>query len=280
MTILNRSFRSIATALACATLLGISVPSDAQDKSSVPDGFNHVLLYMGNGIFDPNSPAPRPGITDCVNGFCNGDFFQKEVAHRTDAQIREQENLAKAFFLKRFGIDVDDPANIGRITLQMFTFHPDLEYRLYIASSTRVPPEGWIVRDGGWKLEVIDPNGIDLGGEFAGQHANQGNLMFYGDYNILITNNGGVPKDELVIHYKSHKPAITTPDGMTFLCDVSQDKWGEGVGMGTFQAIKRPDGLIRANVRNALSFPPSSRVINFPKLPAYGDHPLHGKSDN
>jgi hypothetical protein len=38
----------------------------------------------------------------------------------------------------------------------------------YSMAGERVPAEGWEVRDGGWQLVVIDPDGFELGGDFAG----------------------------------------------------------------------------------------------------------------
>jgi len=273
MNILPKKYWFAVIAFAYVTLISFSGVANASGKQSIPDGFSHMLVYMGTGIFDPENLEPRPGVTGCTGGFCDGEYFQKEIMGRNDDEILMLEIKAKEFFLQRYGIYVDDPSMIGRTTFEMFTFNPDIQYRVYVAAGTKVSSEGWIIRDGGWKLEVIDPEGIDLGGELAGMHADKGYVMFFGDYNILVTDSHGKLKEELVISYKSTDPAVIAEDGsMTFRCEMSQEEWGKGQGFGTFTFIPQEDGTIRANGRNVLTFPPVSRLIEYPAKPAYGDH--------
>lgn len=240
----------------------------AAGKPATPAGFDHVLLYMGTGIYDPNDPEPRPGLTDCSGLFCDGMYFQKEVMHRTDEEISELEVEAKEFYKVRFGIDVDDPTFSGRVGLEMFTVNPDFEYRVQLGSGMKVSQDGWMIRDGGFRLDVLDPNGIALGGESEGGFAPAGSAMFFGNYNILATTKKGKPLKEIIIFYRSKFPAFSLENGsFIFVCDMFHEEWGEGLGMGNIRFIPQEDGLIRGNGRNVLSFPPSSDVEFFPEFP-------------
>jgi len=60
--------------------------------SAIPDGYQKFLVYLANGVYNPNDPnytAP------------DGMFFQKQIMHRTDAQIAQEQAKALAFFNQR-----------------------------------------------------------------------------------------------------------------------------------------------------------------------------------
>ena len=274
MNMMVSSFRSMVAACAIATSLGMSSHAAADGKITTPDGFDSLVVYMGTGIFDPAVPEPRPGVVGCDGLFCDGLYFQKDVMQRTDEEIYNLTLEAKQFYLERFGIDVDDPDNDGRVSFDMFTLNPDFEYRLYAISGMKVPSQGWLIRDGGFKLEVIDPDGIELGGELAGTHAPFGAAMFFGNYNILVTNKNGKPKDELLIFYASDVPGEILPNGsFVFRCDMFNDELGQGLGLGTIANVPLDDGTVRANGRNIITFPPASNLLEFPENPTIGAHP-------
>ncbi len=246
----------------------------AKRGATTPAGFDQTLLYMGTGLFDPNNANPRPGLTNCSGLFCDGDFFQKNVMGRTDEEIYNLRQEAKDFFLQRFGIDVDDPANADRIAFEMFTVNPDFEYRVHLMSGKTTPPEGWMIRDGGFRIDILDPQGYELGGESEGTFAPAGFSMFFGNYNILITNKRGKPVDELIIFYKSLFPAGTMDNGsFIFVCEMFHEQWGEGVGFGNIRFIPQENGLMRGNGRNILTFPPASDFNDWPEFPLIDAHP-------
>ncbi len=277
------TYKNITTALiTLISILCFSATSYADDnkkrragKMSTPDGFDQVLLYMGTGIFDPNNPEPFPGVTGCNGGFCDGEFFQKEIMKRTDEEIAALEQSAKDYFNTEYGLNVDELVANGRIEFKDFTFNPDIQYRLYAKSGTRVPSEGWIIRDGGFHIVITDPNGIELGGDHVGKTATTNNMMFFGNYNILVTDRYGYPKRELIINYQSSDPALITPDGslMTFNCEIIHEKWGVGQAYGTYEFIPQDDGRIQANGRNILTFGKLSTVTEYPAFPAHDMHP-------
>ena len=238
-----------------------------------PDGFDKLVLYMGNGKFDPGFSEPRPGVF-CEGLFCDGTFFQKDIMGRTDAEILELRETAKTHFYDFFGIDVDDPAMVGRISFDLFMVNPDFQYRVHALSGEQVPSEGWIIRDGGYSLTITDPAGIALGGESTGLHAAQGAGGFFGNYNILTTDKHGNANGELIIHYASETPTVPLANGdFYFKCAMFNDEWGEGIGMGIMNFIPRDDGLVRGNVRNVLTFAPASTVEDFPISPAFDEKP-------
>jgi hypothetical protein len=237
-----------------------------------PNGFKKLALYLGTGLFDPKIDEPRPGVTGCTGVFCDGEFFQQNIMHRTPAETEEIKNQAKAYYLKQFGIDVDDPALSGRITFDMFMVNPDFQYRVHALSDEPVSGDGWIIRDGGFRLSIIDPKGVALGGNNSGLMAPQGSMMFFGNYNILAADKHGKPKKEIIVFYKSINAGEPLPNGsFVFRCNMFNQQWGEGLGLGTMLFIPQKDGRIRANARNVLTFPPASTETEFSTKPAFDD---------
>ena len=98
--------------------------------------------------------------------------------------------------------------------------------------------------------------------------------MFFGNYNILVTNKNGKPKDELLIFYESDVPGEALPNGsFVFRCDMFNDELGDGIGVGTILTVPLNDGTVRANGRNVITFPPVSELLGFPENPPIGAHP-------
>jgi len=274
----------MALALGLQSQVSIAGPGKAMDGAAgdnaknemvTPAGFDSLVLYIGAGIFDPSVSETRPGVTGCTGLFCDGDFFQKEIMNRTDAEVAEIRENARQHFIMHFGIDVDDPAYAGRVRLTQFMVNPDFQYRVHALSNEQVPNEGWIIRDGGFQFEVLDPYGIDVNDPMMGQiHVPAGSGGFFGNYNILKTDKHGNPNGELIIFYQSDTPAVPLPNGdFYFKCTMFNDDWGKGVGMGTMNFIPLEDGRVRGNVRNVLSFPPVSTVAEFPAEPAFDTKP-------
>jgi hypothetical protein len=222
---------------------------------AAPEGFETVALLIANGAFDPNTP--HPSIPGCFQVVCDGDYYQEVILGRTPLEIAEQETAAKAFYLQRFGLDTDDPANAGRLFFGKFMFDPRINYRLYALSGTRVPTSGWQVWDGGWNVLVLDPDGFDLGGEHAGIHVPAGSIFVYGDYKIDVTGPNGQPAEPILLHYQAEAPMIPDVYGGTVIrCQMIHPAWGEGgVGQGMFQPALLPDGRVQFQLRNTLSFP-------------------------
>jgi hypothetical protein len=246
-------------AILCASMLVASVSLVGAAGSSgapTPVGFDRYLVYMANGVFDPNAePATLPG-----------EIFHQEIMGRTPAEMAAQEALAREFFEQRFGLVEQE----GVVDVNSFTFNPVHNYRAYTISEESVPAEGWVVRDGGFSATVIAEDGVTLGGEFEGTHVPQGTTVVFGDYNILVTGSGksGEHRDqrEIILHYRSGDPLIVDRFGvMHFTCGlvdsetdlgITEDDW-DGMAQGVVRPPHElPDGTVKVSIRNVLTFPP------------------------
>lgn len=233
-----------------AAFMMIAWTEDVQ-SASTPDGFDKYLVYMAAGVYDPADPDFVPP---------SGDFFQREIMGRTDEEIEEDKDNAIAFFAERFGIDVEDPAS--GVMFISFMLDPRNEYRAYTISRAGVPPSGYVVRDGGYMVSVMNPAGIDLGGEFAGTHVPMGSIVVFGDYNIKRGKqkhghrHGHGKNKNIIIHYQSLLPILPPNDlgVMPFICEITSE-WGTGRAQGISASITLGDGRTHANIRNVLTFP-------------------------
>ncbi len=249
-------------------LLASAWPGTAQAVNLMhpaPVGWDAYLTMMQNGEFDP--ATPNPDVPGCFQFFCDGDFFQTEVMQRTPGETAAVEQDAKMFFLTRFGIDVDAPDLAGRIFFRSFYQDPRVNQRVYAMSDRIVPTSGWKVRDGGFIIFLLDPNGVELGGEFDGQVAPAGTFLVYGEYNIAARKPG--PPSEIVISYRSGSLVGTSNvNSLTsFSCELHSGRidsfpgWGDlsepaqGRAIGVVDIpIVTPTGLLRSSYRNQLTF--------------------------
>jgi hypothetical protein len=214
-----------------------------------PDGFDAYLVYMADGRYDPSVMGP------------DGDYFQKDIMGRSDAEIAQNRADAIAFFIERFGIDPDSAEFEDDVMFGSFTFDPRNEYRAYTISGESVPSSGWVVRDGGWSLAITNPDGLTLGGEFAGTEVPAGTMMVFGEYNIERLGPGNSGKNSahaepLIIQYQSGGPIVPNADGsIMFQCELFSDDFGHGLAQGISAPQMMADGTVQANVRNVLTFP-------------------------
>lgn len=237
---------------------------------ATPEGFKGFAIMMATGLIDPSVNEPRPGITGCYGVFCDGEFFHKNIMHRSALEIEEIKNQSKIYFYEQFGIDVDDPQLIDRIEFISYMGNPDLQYRVYAFSGEQVSENGWIIRDGGFRLAITDPGGIVLGGKNSGILANQGSMMFFGNFNILATNKYGNLKKEILIFFKSINVSdALAGGGFHIRARMFNGDLGEGLGLNSAYLIPQENGLIRANIRNILTFPSESTQTEFPSKPDY-----------
>ncbi|WP_133719086.1 hypothetical protein [Methylocaldum gracile] len=260
--------------LAAGSSVLIAITAWAELPQPMPTDSNNYVVYLADGLYDPLTPNPNPQITNCdpATNLCDGDYFQKEILGRTEEEIVAAEQQAKDYFNSRFGIDVDDPANAGRLVFRMFQIDPRVNYHVIFASGKRVPGEGWPVYYGGWIIMVVDPKGIDLGGDFAGAHTGFGGMFIFGE-NVLDTTSGQKdgnryskpPKehDRIVIHYQSPEPPFVPRPGplgvgesaIMFKLELSSNAFGSGLARGRGEIIPRENGLIKMDIVSVLSFP-------------------------
>ncbi|MEM7355431.1 MAG: hypothetical protein AAF657_31755 [Acidobacteriota bacterium] len=244
-----------STLLLTLTFIAGTLPVAGAPAPPAPEGFDQFAVYMATGIFDPTSPHPNPEITGCFFMFCDGHYFQEVVMGWNPTEIAEEEADAKLFFWERFGLDIDELVGTGRITYSAFTIDPRIDYRVYHLAGHRIPAGGWEVRDGGFLVVVTDPEGIELGGELAGEHAVAGASFAYGAYNILVPRPEGRPTKEIVIRYKTPRPGTPVEGPLGFVCDIEHERWGSGLAQGFLNHIPLDDGRLNFNIRNVLTFP-------------------------
>ena len=100
---------------------------------SAPSG--KYLVYSAAGVYDPSIP---PVEGDLLH------WFHAEIMGRDDQAIEAERDAADSYFQEMFG----DLYISG--SLKSFAVDPRDEYRAYYISGISVPPDGWIVRNGGF----------------------------------------------------------------------------------------------------------------------------------
>lgn len=233
--------------LLVAMLLSVALADNHQDATHpTPEGFDKYLVYMGTGAFDPADPGPGP------------DVWHRDIMERSDEGIEEDRRAAEAFFSERFGLDFTDVdahdgvKELDGVTLQDFMLHPNREYRVYTISGEAVPSEGWVVRDGGWRVDLNEETTLHgAWGGADGTTVPAGSFLVFGDYNIDVPDG-----ENIIIHYESGSP-ISPTDQMTFhfICDLSHPEWGAGLAQGVVNMGETDDGRQQMSIRNVLTFP-------------------------
>ena len=225
-----------------------------------PAPFQHFLVYSAQGSYDPlEGPFPEgcsPEDPLITSGFCTDTeerFFHKKIMGFSEEESNDEERKAKGFFLQRFGLDAETLLEQGRATFTRIRFDPRQDFRAFVFSGECVSSEGYKWRNGGFLLSIIDPEGVELGGEFDGQKAPEGSGVLFGMYNILIT--GPYAREE-IIRYRSLMPTATSRGITTVNCELHHPAWGEGLLQGLISSRMQGDGKLQAATRSVLTFPP------------------------
>lgn len=253
----RRGVLSGAAALAGGTaLLGAPAVSAGEPRGGcttpTPEGFRRLLVYIAEG------PASAGSITDVDAVLA----FQRDVMGRDQAAVAAYVEEAKAFYLRRFGLDfsgVEAPTPIGPweidgASLSGSVFHPDHGYTAYVVSEERVGGEGWMVRDASFGVRFTKDQVVHgTWGGVVGKPVSADSFVTFGDYNIKVERPGrsGRRRDRnIMIHFESGSPIVADVDGtLHFVCDLTHPVWGAGHARGTVTA----DG----GIRNVLTFPPA-----------------------
>jgi hypothetical protein len=219
--------RLTPTVIAALLALVLVVPATlATSGAQAPSPFGKYLVYTAAGVFD-SSVLPAEGDL--------ADWFHRQIMGRDDAELAAEEARADAYFTQAFG-SLYRPGS-----LTAFGLDPRNEYRAYFVSGEKVPPDGWVVRDGGFQATLSD-----------------GGLVVFGDYNIAATKNKK-PAEPILIHYESTDPIYAQDDGsLLFRCRLTSesfDDFGGGLAQGMSDAQELADGRTVANIRNILTFP-------------------------
>lgn len=227
----------------------------------LPDGFSMYMTFMGTGLFDMTSPNPE--VPNCFQQLCIGDYFFDVTLGWDAAEKQTFHEEALAYWYDRFGIDPQDPAWAGRVTTISFIADPRTNIRAYSMAGTRIPEAGWEVLDGGWMLIVTDPNGVDLGGEFAGVHVGPNSIFARGKYVVQARSKDGGFLADIVVDYQSRAPIEFIPGAPAVAgnCEIIRTTingeltdWGSGHGQPSQLLIPTPTGETKVSYRNILTY--------------------------
>lgn len=234
----------------------------AATVARTPQGFDKTLVYIMAGRYNSTIPPAEGDLTT---------WFHETIMNRTEAEILAEKNAAWDYFKATFGENIPEPFAFG--------VDPRNEYRVYYISGEDVPSEGWVVRDGGFRSDVL-PGGMYLNGTWGdpdgdgnGTWVPEGSFIVFGDYNIDAqgpgeSGNRSVFAEPIIIHYESAEPILPDPinNVVAFRCTLS-GPWGEGIAQGISKLIDEGDGVVQANTRNILTFPPFGPSIDHTTTP-------------
>lgn len=220
---------SLAALVVVPTALALATIAAAHSAWPAPAPFGKYLVYTAASVYDPSVPPAEGDLAD---------WFHRDVMGRSDAEIGAERAAADAYFAATF------PGLYTPGSLEAFGLDPRVGYTAYFISGENVPPEGWVVRDGGFRADLSD-----------------GTVVVYGDYNIKAMGPGrsGREAEPIIIHYESVDPIHPHPDGSGyFRCRLSSSSFndfGGGLAQGMFANQTLPDGRVISNIRNILTFP-------------------------
>lgn len=226
------------------------------DKNPTPPDFVKTMMFIMNGTIVP----PNPETGDPGDEVIDPTPFWTEVFDRDADDIEAHRNAAISFYIERFGIDPDAPEFASSTFLFPFQTNRSANYRAYYISDEPVTAEGWEVVDTGWILVVTDPNGLTLGGQFAGFHVPAGAVMLFGEYYLVPPSDAPRGRrcapEPIYMTYEAGCPVVPNEFGdILFRCDVHHPEWGQGMAQGvTAPTRDRDDGLQKQNTRNIITF--------------------------
>jgi hypothetical protein len=252
---MTKLFNLVASSVVLITMIvGVTLAQTVPTQNPPPQPFGRYLVYTAAGVYDASIPPEEGDLTV---------WYHQTIMGRTPAQVAVVQAKADQYFLDVFGILPGNSVAFG--------VDPRNEYRAYFISGKDVPPEGWVVRDGGFMVAIGDDGsgGTTLHGTWggaAGRWVPKGSFVVFGDYNIAVTGPGrGDGNDKevrkpILIHYESAEPIIPNPyqAGILFQCRLSSNDFndfGGGLAQGISIPHKTADGRTIANIRNILTFP-------------------------
>ena len=244
--VMKRFFRLSTHTLSLSVSLLLAPACDRSEEpdaalQATPEPFSAFVVYVADGVWDPADPDAIPPTLEEI---------QRDLWGFDDGQIQAYEQEAAAFFLTRFGIDLADPALADSILYTPFGCDPRLGYRVVTMAGHTVDPEGWPMCDAGYLLTIIDPEGLDLGGEFAGQRAPAGTAMAFGRYTFETER-----EETVTVAFRSLTPYVNDPWGAaTIRCEIDSPQLGSGQANLVFKLDQTGDGRFAAMIRNVLTF--------------------------
>lgn len=204
----------------------ISFPAHASHAKSRPGIFKTPLNTLL--IFSiPETLKLNPTVAVNISGV---DFLENEIG----VDVNQEAADTKAFIAERFGIDVDSMLAQGRVSFDNWELKQDILCRARVLSGAYVPEEGLPFRSGGYALIVTDPNGIVMGGEFAGVVLEAGAGVGKGYWTVTKKNNR-----KLRLGWKTkiplNRPISKSPLFYTDVWDLDGPQTGTGTGIDSFK---------------------------------------------
>ena len=234
------SFLSILSTLSVALLFVGCDAADEELLGAPPAPYTGLIVYVADGVWDPAGPDD-PSLTLAET--------QREVWGLSEAEIEAFEAETTAFYAQRFGIDLDLDAPDASVQIRSFGCDPRLAYRVVAMAGREVPPEGWPVCDAGYLLTVVDPDGLELGGELAGSIAPAGASMAFGRYQIETD------AEPLTVAFKAVTPYLSDPYGDSAIhCELDSPELGHGEAYLVFSLDQLMSGEFAVTIRNVLTF--------------------------
>jgi hypothetical protein len=214
-----------------------------------PDPFTTFAVFIADGVVPPG-----------VNPAAVGDLsFYTDVMGWDQAEIDAWRADKMAMTEVRWGIP--DPESNPNVVVQIGTTSPAIGYHAVAWSDRKVPEEGWPIREGFLNMVVTNPAGLDLGGEFTGIHVPMGTIIGGGGmYNLQVTDkHGNATGEEIVLDFDTQEPMWLNPSnhfafGFGFFCELNSEEYGDGLAQGIITLIPQPDGSLKTNARNVVTF--------------------------
>jgi hypothetical protein len=241
MTLMKYTILAIALTLTSILATACDDGKEPVNATPAPEGYSNLIVFIGDGVWDPTDPnfvAPTM------------EEVQREYWGFSDADVQQYEADAKGFFLTRFGIDVDDPANADRILFIPYAADPRMGYRVVSMANRVVPAEGWPVIDAAYIVTIVDPAGFELGGDFAGVTVAADTRVTIGRY-YIDTGEG----DPLLIDFQSVSPYNLDPFGLGAIeCELSSEQLGAGEAYAAYRLGQQPSGDFALTASTVLTF--------------------------
>lgn len=228
----------ISLSLSC--LLACDEPASSASQSA-PAPYSGAIVFIADGTWDPLDPNHVPTTFEQA---------QRELWGFDDAAIAQYVTDSNAFFLERFGIDVDDPALAERISVGELVVDERANYRVVSMSGRVVPREGWKVTDVTRSVAITDPAGLELGGEFEGIVAPVGAMITVGRY-TFASDEG----ETFHIDFRSASFIAFNGVGTAVAhCELTSEAFGPGEAFVAVRQQQSPSGEVTMDLRNVLLF--------------------------
>ena len=197
-----------AIVLAIVLVGSMAVAASMHTTAQAPVGFEQIVLLIATGEYDE---AERPENDDL------GVWFHEEIMGRTQQEIDELADEADEYFWEQFGDDYDPD------TLVAFGVDPEVGVRAFAIGGMTVPREGFVVREGGFKADVLVD---EIGGEEIWGIAVWGEIVIQPH---RLPREREVP-EEMVITFRTEEPITRAryTDWTAFEVILESELWGDG----------------------------------------------------